>query len=356
MLRVGYHFLTYAVLAMPVLAGDPRSAQDLHPRPLQFPSRAMTVSEVLKHLQVETENSVVDKRKIKSDDPKLTLTTKSFWESLDALGEATKIGFSAYQEEGGVALIDGPYRKLTTHYSGLFRFALKRTSINRDDETQTHFVQLTLDAAWEPRLQPLYLNLESASATVGKRTEKIDRQAMRSVAGTGATEFEVRLPAPPRAVMQIDSLKGELRVIGAPKMLDFTFEKIKDNDARSAKREGVEVEVGVLKKTATRWSLLLTIKNPRGAIAPLESFQSWLDNNRLTLTWIDPQSKKVKTLEPINEVQEGDGETMKIHFDFTARPDTPLPPRSADVTLRYRTPNRVVAFTVPFAFENLPLP
>lgn len=348
--------LAGCLLGIAVRAGEPGPAADLQPRSVQFPAREMSLDEVLKELEKQTGNRVTDLRKTKRDISKLTLSTKTFWKTLDAIGQQTKVGFSAYQEGGGVALVDAPYRSLNTDYNGLFRFSVKRIAVSRDDETQAHYAQVTFDAAWEPRLQPLYLNLESATAVLGKRASKLERQAMRSVAGMGAAEIELRLPAPERAVLQIDSLKGELRVIGAPKMLEFAFDKLKENDPRSSKQEGVEVGVSALKRSATRWSLQVTIKNPAGAIAPLESFQSWLDNNRLWLTWTDPQSKKTRTLEPVGETQDGTSEMMKVHFDFTARGDSPLPPKNAEVTLRYRTPNRVVVFSVPFAFANLPLP
>jgi hypothetical protein len=352
--------LTCSVVALSAFAGEPRPTQDLQPRTLNLPAGELTLDEVLKHLEKQTGNPVADLRKTNRDNPKLTLTTKTFWKTLDAIGQQTKIGFSAYQEGGGVALVDAPYRRLTTDYPGVFRIALKRIAVSRDDETQTHYANLTLDAAWEPRFQPLFLNLENATVRAGKRSEKLERQAMRSVAGMGATEIELRVPAPERAVLQIDSLKGELRVIGAPKMLEFAFEKLGPVNAKTPReakpQEGVKVSITEMKQLATRWTVDLQIVNPAGAIVPLESFQSWLDNNRLWLTWTDPQTKKARTLEPVGETQEGNNQTMKIHFDFTARGDTPLPPKSAEVTLRYRTPNRVAAFTVPFVFENLPLP
>ncbi|MSQ93940.1 MAG: hypothetical protein EXR98_05210 [Gemmataceae bacterium] len=352
--------LMCCIVAISAFAGEPRPTQDLQPRTLILPARDLTLDEVLKELEKQTGNTVADLRRTNRDNPKLTLTTNTFWKTLDAIGAQTKIGFSAYQEGGGVALVDAPYRRLTTVYPSVFRIALKRVAVSRDDETQTHYANLTLDAAWEPRFQPLFLNLESATVIAGKRTEKLERQAMRSVAGMGATEIELRLPAPERAVLQIDSLKGELKVIGAPKMLEFAFEKIgpvTPKAPREAKsQEGVKVSVTEVKQLATRWTVDLQIVNPAGAIIPLESFQSWLDNNRLWLTWTDPQTKKVRTLEPVGETQEGNNQTMKIHFDFTARGNTPLPAKNADVTLRYRTPNRVAAFTVPFGFKDLPLP
>ena len=118
------------------------------------------------------------------------LKTTSFWETVDVLGKEQGIGFSPYYADGTIALIDSPYRKLTTHYSGPFRFAVKRMSVTRDDETQAHYGQLSLEIAWEPTGSAVYVNLHQASVAFGKDTQRIERQSMKSVAGTGATEMD----------------------------------------------------------------------------------------------------------------------------------------------------------------------
>ena len=98
------------------------------------------------------------------------------------IGKQTGIGFSAYQHDGGVALADIPYRTLKTSYSGVFRFAVKRIAVSRDDEAQSHVCHVTLDIAWEPHLQPLYLSLDRAAIDFAKsakgvvQSEKLERQ------------------------------------------------------------------------------------------------------------------------------------------------------------------------------------
>ena len=63
-----------------------------------------------------------------------------------------------------------------------------------------------------------------------------------------------------------------------------------------------------------------------------------------------------KTFE-LDKSQEGPGkEPNGMVYTFEPRGPTPLPAKDAEVTLHYLTPNRVVAFTVPFTFADLPLP
>lgn len=342
-------------VAFAALAGEPNPIKELNSRPVKFFTKQLTLREALAELRTQTGNTVNDARAENSrTNPTITLPAKTgtFWQSLDAIGKETKIGFSTYQPDGGVALVNTPYRELKTHYSGVFRFAFKRVAVSRAEETDTRLCQVTLDVAWEPRFRPLYLNLEQATAAFGKRQETVERQGIRPVAGMGATEIELLLKAPERRVQQIDSLKGTIRVIGAPKMLEFTFAK--PAAGTKGEQEGVKVRLADVKQMPKRWEVELETEYPEGAIVKLESFQSWMHNNRVWLAWTDAKTKNTVELEPREETpgRKGPG----IVYLFTPRPDAPLPPQGANVMLHYRTPNRVVAFTVPFVFQDLPLP
>jgi hypothetical protein len=337
------------------LGGERQPIPELKPREVMFSAERLSLQEALDQLGKQTGNVVKDGRKNPSN-PLLTLPKKSatFWQALDTIGKQTGVGFSAYQEDGGVALVDAPYRELTTHHSGLFRFALKRIAVSRDDETQAHLCHVTLDAAWEPRLRLLYLNVEQAAVTYGqKRAVQLERQSARPVAGASATEFELRMNAPDRATRKIDLLEGKIRVVGAPKMLEFQFANLAG--AKEQEKEGVKVRVRAVKKGTKQWRVELEDEYPRDAFAELQSFEKGavMDNNRVWLTWHDAQAKK--TLE-LDKILDGPGEGSGIVYTFEPKGPTPLPAKDAEVTLHYLTPNRVVAFTAPFKFQELPLP
>jgi hypothetical protein len=109
---------------------------------VKFPAPEITLKDALTILEMQTGNKVLDLRKVHASNPKLMLKSSTFWETLDTLGKEQGIGFSPYHADGAIALIDSPYRPMRTHYSGPFRFAFKRISVTRDEETQTHFSQL----------------------------------------------------------------------------------------------------------------------------------------------------------------------------------------------------------------------
>lgn len=342
-------------------AGDTKSAKDFRPQHIQFPARAITLKDALATLEKQTGNTVLDLRKVQHNDPPLTLKTKSFWETLDTLGSEHGIGFSPYHADGAIALIDTPYRKLTTHHSGAFRFAVKRTTVTRDDETQTHYAQLSLELAWEPRLQPLYLNLDRAAVTFGRETQSLERQPMKSVAGAGATEIDLRMAAPERTVQKIASLTGEVRIIAAPRMMEFKFDKLKamsaDKPRDAEDQEGVKVRLLEVKQAqaGVPWKVRLLLTYPAGALVPLESYQFWYGNNRVWLSWVDPQTLKTRLLETTEQYENAQGSAL-VTMTFAPSETTPLPPANVNVTLHLRTPSRVSAVMVPFAFRDLPLP
>jgi hypothetical protein len=348
--------LFLAALAVFSAAGESSSIPELSPRLVTFSSRSLPLETVLQELHKQTGNMLEDRRSNKIN-VKLSLPAgpRTFWQVLDAIGDQDGIGFSAYQPDGGVALVDAPVRKLKTCYSGLFRFAVKRTTVIRDDESQTHTCRLALDVAWEPRFQPLYLNVErgevSFKAARGMARETLERESPAEVAGTSATELDLRLKAPDRTTTHLDTLKGTIRVIGPPKMLDFAFmglKPVQESTARHLEIEKVKVSLTSVKQTPSRWTVDVLVEYPNGAIIPLDSYQraSWMINNRIWLEWTDPKSKVVQKLEPSNERFLTE---MKRQFVFS-------PPPSAEVTLHYRTPNRILAFTVPFEFRDVRLP
>jgi hypothetical protein len=316
--------------------------------------KEQTIEQVLAELKKQTGNTVEDRRTHPSN-AKLTLPRNAgFWQSLDAIGEQTGVGFSAYQPDGSVALVDKPYRKLMTHYDGPFRFTVKRISVSRDDETQAHTCKLTLDAAWEPRLAMLYLNVSQATAAIGKKKEQLERQTPRSVAGTSAAEIELRLQAPPRNVARIDALTGELNVIGAPKMLEFKFANLAAG--QKAEQEGVKASLADARQNPLLWSFDIVTEYPKGALVELESYQSWMDNNRVWLAWTDAKTKRTYEIEPTGESPQNTPTGTRIRYYFSVQGKSALPPRGVEVELRYRTPSRVIAFTAPFSFRDLPLP
>jgi hypothetical protein len=330
--------------------------EDWKPSFITFSAPQLPLRDVLKELQAT--GNIVDDARANPSNPtiKLPRTPLSFWQALDAIGKETGIGHSTYQPNGRVALVDRPYRELNANLSGIFRFAFKRVVNRLDEDADAHHCHVILDVAWEPRIRLLQMNLEGAKTLFWSRKgvkvvgTDVPRQPARDVSGLSATEIDLRMAAPPRRVEKIDTLSGTIRAIGAPKTLEFKF-------ARPAKMmtqqlEGVTVKASVGTQTAKRWSVAIEVEHPKGAVIEMDSFEreTTLKNflyQRVWLTWNKSE------WEPSGAAPTDRG----IQYHFEAKNDgQPLPARDADVTLHFRTPNRVAAFTVPFELRDLPLP
>jgi hypothetical protein len=321
----------------------------------------LSLQDALEQLQRQTGNAVGDLRATKTN-PTLQLahTQGTFWPLLDEIGKASGAGFTLYGPDGGVALIDTPYRAVPTSYSGLFRVSVKRVLASLDLETKSHHVQTSLDVAWERALQPFYLEVASLEVTDAKGKQRVDARGQISVAGRSATELDLRLPAPPRSTPRLAMLEGRLAVIGPSRMLDFTFDKLAplgaDDKPRRLTQDGVSVSLTRLSVGRERWRVDVLIENPPGGPS-FDTFQSWLDNNRIALVREEGGKKEVWTPGPSDEQQLGDPSPRRAHVSYyfpierTSRAGLP-----ADWVLHYRTPGRIVQLDVPFEFRDIPLP
>lgn len=327
-----------------------KALRELNARP--FASGApLSLSKILEAVESQTGSPLRDRRTTKSD-PVLRLrgNPKTYWEAAAAIADAVGCGLSVY-DPAGPALVDGVLpASQSVALDGIVRIALKRWTLVRDEETGTHSAHVALDVAWEPRFEPFYLEVRPAKASVEKKKYDIAGQGRQSVAGRRATEILLRMPAPPRAATHVDALEGELRFVGPSRMLEFAF-----GDASApapASQDGVTVSI----KPAPRnpWAFDVAIRNPPGGPV-FESFQSWLDNNRIRLERTSNGKKEWWEPDPASEELQGmlTAENAKIRYTFEGTQGKGQPKQWS---LHYRTPGRIVEWTARYRFEKLELP
>lgn len=335
--------------------------KELTPRRASFKG-TYTVAQALQALQDKTGNLVVDRRMTKAADKLLlNLEDATFWPALEAIARAAECGISLYQHDGKVALVDGQVRPLATSLHGLFRIRARRVALVRDDEAQTHTCTLTLEIAWEPRFEPLYLEVGPLRVAFADELGKVVQrgafpgEGRTPVAGRNAIEVDIPLPAPPRSARSIASIEGGLRVLGPAKMLEFTFANLRTGDLPEQTQDGVKLAVKNVKTTATRWAFDLLIQNPPGNPG-LESFQSWLLNNSIRLEKSAAGTTTVWKVEPgAEQVLLETPDQARISYSFYTR-NVSQPGNLADWTLHYRTPGRIIEIPVPFRLEKVALP
>jgi len=329
------------------------------------------LSAALSELHKQTGNTVVDRRLTKGD-ARLTFARLTgpvtFWPALDEIARQLDARVSPYQQDDAIALIDGPYRAVSVSYHGLFRTVVKRVLLTQDEDTANHTCAVHLETAWEPWFQPFYVAVGPSVAGFSGDDEgralqvKVPGRGQMGVAGRTAVEVELRMPAPKRSAARIESLKGALQVIGPTKMLTFTFDSLRPikqvGAALRLEQEDVRVSLTRITVQPERWTFDVAIQNPPGG-PQFESYQSWLDNNRIYLERGQGPERKLFLPQPADEEQLGNvtAAHAALRYHFTNRNRTQGPPgKLEDWRLVYRTPGRIVELAVPFAFKELRLP
>jgi hypothetical protein len=359
-------FACLAVTASFAGGDDSQSAgrKALTPRTVAFSKSMLSVPEALAELTKGTGNRVGDQRREKTR-PALTLPAEptNFWPALDAIGKTSGIGFSTNLADGGVALVDAPYRPVPLAYGGIFRIALRRLAVVRDEETATRQCQLALDVAWEPRFQPFYLDLKELKVTFAPDAkmkvaeDRILGRGPAHVAGRGAIELELLTAAPDRTSPRIDALQGTLWAVGPSAMLTFSFDKLallKPGQKPAPvvqTQDGVTVKIASIRRNGDALLVKVQIENPKGSPG-FESHQSWLDNNRIVFAHKD----RKRTLTSTASRDDVRGPRADVEYEFAESASQLLPATLDGWILHYETPGAIVELTAPFAFKGIALP
>jgi hypothetical protein len=345
---------------------DPQAVarKELSPRAVTFSKPTLPLPQALAELTAGTGNAVGDRRRDKADPPvALPTGPTTFWPALDAISRASGIGHSPYVSDGGVTLTDMPYRALPTAYAGLFRVAVRRVAVSRDEETGSRHCQLALDVAWEPRFRPFYVDLKQTTlAFAPDRNQKALKDVVPGrgpvpVTGRTAIELEVLGAAPDRSCPKLDAMDGTIWAVGPSKMLAFRFDKLALGKPNLlATQEGVTVRIVSIIRTGAALLVRVQVENPKGG-PRFDTYQetAWVENNRIVLA--TGAGAKKRSLSPTGTGDERvTAQRADITYEFTDSGGQRLPASLEGWALHYETPGRIVELTAPFTLKDLPLP
>ncbi len=345
--------------------------KELTARTITLQETNIPLSKALRELASQTGNQVEDRRREKEDVklPKLDLKNATFWQALDAIAKAADTRVSLYERDGKIALLEGPHQLLPVSYSGLFRVTIKGLHLHHVLDADTHYCDINLEVAWEPRFQPILMETRPDSLMVqddkGRAIEiPEDGKGPTAIGRPIARTIDVRIPAPQRSAKQFGLFKGKLGVMGPTKMLTFTFDKLnkieKATDAKKETKEGVTINLRELRSEGGGgdevWTVGLVLEYPPDG-PKFESFQSWIINNQI---YLEREQAGIKQQFPPNLGYETDDQSDTkaiIRYRFGDEPEKKLTlGKFSDWKLVYRTPGRIVEVPVPFEFKDVPLP
>jgi hypothetical protein len=358
--------LALVLCCLSALCLGPLLADRPAPQTVTLQGEAVPLDKALAELAKQTGILVHDRRGLKSQ-PKLKLDLKqtTFWQSVDAIARQAGAGVSLYQPDGDIALIEPAPKSLPLSYDGIFRSAIKRLTLQRDLDTETHAGSVQVEIAWEPPFQPLFLEVKSYEATFAADAKghslhiKQPGAGQTSVQGWAAV-VELSLPAPDRSAPTLAELKGSFGVIGSAKMLPVRFDHLaKVGKPKTHKsKDGVTVTLRKLEVVdSDRWQADIELNYPPGGPS-FESFQDWLVNNRIYLE--KGKGANRQRFEPGQADQRivlrTSNRAIIRYYFVEEKGRTPRLGNPGDWSLVYQTPSRLIAVPGRFQFKNLPLP
>jgi hypothetical protein len=173
-----------------------------------------------------------------------------------------------------------------------------------------------------------------------------------------ATTFELPLPLIPRPETRLSLIQGEIALIGASRMLTFSFGSLdelqKDAGKRTQTVEGVTIKVKKLQLADDLWTAEMVLEYPPNG-PKFESFQSWLVNNEI---YLKKQNADVRLPNNAGYALESSSSNRAV-LSYNFNDDKPKGikrGKPADWQLIYVAPGVISETVVPFSFKDVSLP
>lgn len=337
-----------------------RAAANLHGSQVTLAATNQPLAEVLTEIERQTGNKLIDYRRQfgqQADEMSVTLEVKlPFWQALDKLGEVTGLEPYYFANESSLALIARTAASKSpakyVRYADAFRIEARKLSVSRTLNEADSTLQIEFEAAWEPRLRPLFATVSSA------KVQAVD-EAGRPIAAANpagvveippqarSSKVDVRLNfvAPPRSATTVKRLSGTFDVLIPAEMHAFKFENLGERERQEQRAAACTVTLDSSRVGNGRVDATIRLRYDRPANA-LESHRAWFYNNPVHLLGPD----EVKTPPGTTELVRQSEDELTLRFVF------PAPNDVSRHVLIYQTPADLVALPVSFEFTDLPLP
>lgn len=321
----------------------------------------MKLSEAIRRLEKQSGNRILDYRERFGQevlDPQLQLDLRNqpFWKAVDRLCDLAQLSVYGYPESPAVALVVRPPEQLPmkqriVHYQGAFRFeALSCFAVRELHQRGPSRTSVKLQVAWEPKLQPVALELPWRSIqarTDQGQTLRLDMPGTLVVELVPGAPSEITVPlgAVPRQARSLESLQGELHVLLPGRREKFVFDSVLKSSGKTQRRASVAVTLQAVVPNNQVWQVMLLVQfeDAQGA---LESHRTWILDNPVRL--IDPKNRKIRPDGMEMFLHEEDKIGISYFFGLDQEP--------RGYKLEYETPVVVLKQTVPWELKHIRLP
>ncbi len=321
----------------------------------------MKLSEAIDRLEKQSGNRILDYRDRfgqQADDPQLQLDIRNqlFWQAVDRLCDQAELSVYGYPETPAVALVARspdqlPMKRRIVHYQGAFRFeALSCFAVRELQQQKPSRTSVKLQVAWEPKLQPVALELPWNS--IQARTDQgrllspdLPGALVVELVPGAPSEITIPLGTVSRRAQRLETLKGQLHVLLPGRREKFVFAPLLKSVGKTQRRASVVVSLQGVAPNNQVWEVMLVVQftNARGA---LESHRTWILDNPVHL--IDPQNRKIPPDGMETFLHDEDKIGVSYFFGLDHEP--------RGYKLEYETPVVVLKQSVPWELKHIPLP
>jgi hypothetical protein len=246
-----------------------------------------------------------------------------------------------------------PKGKPLVQYSGPFRIELQQLNLSRDFQAGTALANVRLEVAWEPRLRPMLLKLESDEFKVVDDRKKVVKPQVATESDevvirpeNPSAEINLNLDAPERDAKKLASLRVKATVTIPAGIKIFKFPSLAEKDA-TVKQGDVSLTLEDTEVDEQTWKVNVTLVYP-GEGPAFESYRQGLFNNRLWLQRAD--GSRFEHNGGFSNTG-SDGGKLGFEYLFVDAPGKP-----ADYQLIYESPSKVITIPLEFEFKDVMLP
>ena len=328
-----------------------------------------SVTDALKKIRSQTKNNIALREGIELDaangEIKLELKSVPFWEAVHAVMLQANLEVDVYGGTvGSVVLVPRsspptekndplPVVMSPRTTTGVLAVEVSRVVASRVlTAPNLDFTTLDLLIRWEPRVQPISLQLKQANLKIvddqGNTIPTLRQTPISSAVQTEIPElnFPINLPLVKREVNQIKSVSGTLDAVLPGRIETFRFRGLKDiADGTSQTKSGATVTMQRIQTNEELFGVTIALSFDEQS-NEVDSHQGWTFENDAYL--VDPADPKIRHESVAYETVARNGQQVSVEYYFEVDPDA--------FDLVYQTPAAIVSVSFDFELKNIPLP
>ena len=321
----------------------------------------LKISQVLAEIQKQTGNKIADLPRpddASIPDPEIAVRFDKtpFWTAMDSVLDQAQLSIYPYGQPGALQIVPRRPNELPRTGRAAMEgpMRIEPVSVLAKRELRSAAppaLQVSLEVAWEPRLQPIAIKqpmaalkiLDSSGGSLAAENPEAEKEAFPRL-GSSAVEMDIALAMPARPVKEIASLKGSLRAMMLGKVETFKFV-----DLLKGKQEkriaSATVALDEVRKNGDSWEVFIRLRFDDAGDA-LESHRNWVLQNEAHL-----EDASGKAIQPDSmETTLRNKDEIGVGYVF-AMPE--LPKNSVFV---YKTPGMVVTKDFPYEVRGVKMP